>query len=182
VRRRSIAALSVLALVCVACTPYRLVGSSRQGLATIAIVALENDSVEPGVELVVTRALRQGFLRRGTARLVSEPDRADFVIRGSVLPLKTVSTSYSTVALAIEYTVRMELEIELETADGAVIRIGRDSLAESELYLASADVEAARKNRNEALQRIADVLAARVHDSLDLYFEDRDEVSSEGPS
>jgi hypothetical protein len=76
----------------------------------------------------------------------------------------------------------MELEIELETADGAVIRIGRDSLAESELYLASADVEAARKNRNEALQRIADVLAARVHDSLDLYFEDRDEVSSEGPS
>jgi len=48
----------VTMLLAVACTPYHMVGASADGAATIAIVALENDSVEPGVELVVTRALR----------------------------------------------------------------------------------------------------------------------------
>jgi hypothetical protein len=139
----------------------------------MAIVTFENDSVEPGVEVVVTRAFRRGFLRRGSARLVSDPSAAEFVIHGAVKPLKTRSTSFSTVALAIEYTVVMELSIDVRTRDGEAVPVGSDSLRASELYLASADVEAARKNRQEALQRIADVLAVRVHDAFDLYMEGR---------
>jgi len=106
-------------------------------------------------------------------RLVSDPSRADLVLRGKVLPLETVSTSFSTVALALEYTVKMELALEMKTADGEVIPIDSEATRESELYLASADAEAARKNRAEALQRLADVLAVRVHDALNLYLQDR---------
>jgi hypothetical protein len=174
-----IAVLATIAFASISCSTYRLAGSGHEQQATIAIVTLENDSVEPGVEVVVTRALRQGFLRRGSARLVSDPRQAEFVIRGKVLPLDTLSTSFSTVALAIEYTVRMELKLDMEASDGEVVPIQQEALRESELYLASADVEAARKNRQEALRHIADVLAARVHDALDLYFEERAAALSE---
>jgi hypothetical protein len=166
-------ALLLIGLTWISCSTYRLAGSGAKDPVRIAIVTLENDSVEPGVEVLVTRALRQAFVRRGSARLVSDPGRADFVIRGTVLPLITLSTSFSTVALAIEYTVRMQLDLEIETAQAEVVPLQVEGLKESELYLASADVEAARKNRQEALRHIADVLASRVHDSLDLYFEDR---------
>lgn len=165
---------ALLALLALSCTPYRMVGTASERASTIAIVTLENDSVEPGVEVVVTRALRQGFQRRGATRLVSDPARADVVLRGRVLPLETRSTAFSTVALAIEYTVLMELSLEMKTADGEVVRLEREATREDELYLASADAEAARKNRREALQRIADVLAGRIHDALELYLLDRE--------
>lgn len=161
------------------CTPYRMVGTTPEGAATIAIVAFENDSVESGVEIVVTRALRQGFLRRASTRLVADPGRADLILRGKVLPLATVSTSFSPVALSIEYSVTMELALELKTASGETVAIDEDSLHESELYLASADAEATRKNRQEALQRIADVLAARIRDALDLYLGGRERIAED---
>jgi hypothetical protein len=39
-------------------------------------------------------------------------------------------------------------------------------MQDTERYLASADVEATRKNRGEAMRKMAEVLAARVHDLL----------------
>lgn len=174
--------LWIPALLLLSCTPYHMVGVASEDAATIAIVVLDNDSVEPGVEIVVTRALRRGFIRRGKTRLVSDPGGADLILRGKVLPLKTVSSSFSTGSLALEYTVSMELSLELQTAGGEIIPIDREATRESELYLASADVEAARKNRHEALQRIADVLATRIHDALDLYLEDRRLDAEEGAS
>jgi hypothetical protein len=42
------------------------------------------------------------------------------------------------------------------------------TLSETELYLASADVEITRTNRLEALRHLSDVLASRVADTLEL--------------
>ena len=39
-------------------------------------------------------------------------------------------------------------------------------MKETERYLASADIEATRKNRDEALRKVAVVLAVRIHDLL----------------
>lgn len=131
-------------------------------------MTLTNDSVEPGIELTVTRALRQAFLRRAAPRLVSDPKRADLVIRGRVLPLQTRAGSFDTIALALEYRVEVALALDVQDASGAPIRIDPAALREAELYLASADAEATRKNREEALRRIAEVLASRIHDVIGL--------------
>ena len=158
-----------LALALLACgCGYQLLRHADGAAATVAIVTLGNDSTEPGVELLVTRELRREFLRRGAPRLVSNPARADIVIRGRVQPLQTANHSFDTVALAVEFKVRMALSLDVVDADGKAVEIDRAALSESELYLASADVEAGRKNRKEALRRIADVLAGRIHDALDL--------------
>lgn len=158
---------------------YRLAGDWGSGATTVSIVTLENDSVEAGVERIVSRALRKEFGRRGGARLVGDPNAADLIIRGRVLPLYTSSNSFSTVALAVEYQVRMTLSLRVEDRAGAAIAIGPYALSETEFYLASADAEASRKNRQEALRRIADVLAARIHDAIGLHFSARPEVGAE---
>jgi hypothetical protein len=147
---------------------YRLVryDEPRPGLSSVAIRTLENDSFEPGVELLVSDALRREFLRRGAVRVLDDPDAADLVLSGAVREVRTQAGSYSSVVLALEYRVTLGLELVARSADGSLLTLDPTALTESELYLASADVEAQRKNREEALRRIAGVLAARMHETL----------------
>ena len=69
---------------------------------------------------------------------------------------------------AIEFSVSMTLELELVLPDGERgPAIDPFALRERELYLASLDVEVSRKNREEALRRLAALLAARVRIELE---------------
>ena len=175
VRSRPLQTLLVLLVLSVSSTlacGYRLLRASDAQRLTISVQTLENDSVEPGVEVTVTRALRQVFLRQPAPRLVSQEAPADLVIRGRVLPIKTRAESFDTVAMAIEYRVEMTLTLEVRDAAGRSVEIDSNALQQTELYLASADVEAARKNREEALRRIADVLAGRIRDAIGLQLAD----------
>jgi hypothetical protein len=132
----------------------------------VAIHALRNDSFEPGLDSVMNDALRREFLRRGALRVVDDPGSADLVIGGAILPVMWSSRSFSSVNFAIEYEVTLRLRLEVARADGEKIPLDATALAESELYLASPDIEVARKNREEALRRVAAALAGRVHDVL----------------
>ena len=151
------------------CSSYSWVRYERDRAArpSVAIVTLENDSAEPGVETIITDALRREVLRRGGARLVSDPAKADWVIRGAVKHAASHATSLSTVVLALERRMIVQLELRAENAEGDAIRIPHTALTETERIFASADVEVARTQRAEALRRIAGTLAVRVHDSLD---------------
>ncbi len=135
-------------------------------LQRVAIETLRNDSYEAGVEFLVTDALLREFLRRGAVRVVGDPENADLIVRGRVQPLVTVSRAFSSVALALEYQVTLDLDLTLTYRDGSDIPVPAHALSDSEVYLASADVEVTRKNRAEALRRVAAVLAERVHDTV----------------
>jgi hypothetical protein len=136
------------------------------GAGTLAIRALENETLEPGVEAVVADALRAEAVRRGDLRLVEDPEAADLVFSGAVQHLNVSPRSFSSVALALEYVVRMQLDLRVEHRDGTVIALDPRALADTETYLASADVEATRKNRRESIHRLARLLADRIYDSL----------------
>lgn len=150
------------------CSGYRFVRSS-EGLGPVqrvAIQTLQNNSYEPGLEVLVTDALRREFQRRGGATLVADPAQADLVLAGSVLELQTSARSFSSIAFALEYQVQMQISLVATRADGSAVAIDPNALFEWELYLTSADVEAERRNRDEALRRLASVLASRVRESL----------------
>lgn len=155
-------ALCVLGALACGYTPVAYPGSAADAPA-VAVALLTNDSHDPGYELVVSDALRREFARRGGLRLVQEPEAADVVISGRIQPIDTLRRSFSSVVLALEYEVRVALELRVERG-GETVEVGPGVLQERELYLASADLEAMRKNRQEALRRIAGVLATRVHD------------------
>ena len=164
--RRAWLLIPLLLLSSLACG-YRFVGGAA-GLPGVAAVVIEtptNDSFEPGLEFLVADALRRELLRRGGARLVEEREGADLIISGRVAALRARSRSQSSVYLALEYGLTLELDLEVHRADGERLPVSR-RLADTERYLASADVEAERKNRGEAVRRVASVLASRYFDRV----------------
>lgn len=162
------ALLALAVAVGAGCSGYHVVRTS-EGLGPVkrvAIQTLHNNSYEPGLEVLMTEALRREFQRRGGATLVSDPAQADLVLAGSVLQLETTVRSFSSIAFALEYQVQMQLALTATRADGSAVVVDPNALFEWELYLTSADVEAGRKNRDEALRRLAAVIASRVRESL----------------
>jgi hypothetical protein len=133
---------------------------------TVAIVGLANDTFEPGLDSLVSDALAREFMRRGGLRLLENPERADLVVSGSVAKLAVARKSFSSVALAIEYELRLGLALEIKRRDGTVVPLDAAAETESERYVASADVEVERTHREEALRRLATLLAGRVYDAL----------------
>ena len=133
---------------------------------TVAIVGLSNETFEPGLETLVSDALAREFLRRGGLRLLEKPERADLVISGAVARLTVSRKSFSSVALAIEYELRLGLELKIARRDGTLVPLDAEAQREAERYVASADVEVERTHREEALRRLATLLAGRVHDAL----------------
>lgn len=146
---------------------YRFVayGDSLGDVRSVRVETLRNDTYEPGVELVVSDALRREFLRRG-ADARAGGAAADVVLGGRVESLETEGRSFSSVVFTLEYELVLGLDLEARGPDGSEIPLGRASLRESERYLASPDVEATRKNREEAIRRVASLLAERVADAL----------------
>lgn len=159
----------ILALVLVGSGCGYQIVRYREALADarrVAIVSIENDSFEPGLDSMVADALTREFMRRGALRVVSDPAAADLLVSGRVERLQTNSRSFSSIEFALEFEVTMRLVVDVERRDGSEVPINRRALVESELYLTSADVEVSRKNREEALRRLAGILAGRFHDVL----------------
>jgi hypothetical protein len=136
------------------------------GAETLAIRALANGTLEPGVEAVVLDALRREALQRDGLRLIDDPDAADLVLSGRVRSLSVGPRSFTSVVLSVEYEVVLGLALTVERKGGEPIPIDSRAQIERDRYLASADLEAMRKNRREAIHRLAAVLADRVYDSL----------------
>ena len=143
---------------------YRLAAGDLRDVGAVAIVTPRNEAGEPGLDRIVADALRQELLRRSGARIADNPATADVVVSGRVLQVETSARALSSVVLVLEYETNVTLE--LEAARGGEVLVAATRLQESERHLASADVEAQRKNREEAVRRVASVLAARFMDLL----------------
>ena len=157
----------LVCLVALGCG-YKLIDYSQppDDLRSVSIVTLANDSYEPGIELMVADALRREFLRRGALDVIEDPGAADVVLSGRVPGVATMSRSFSSVELSLETEVVIELELLATRRDGTSFQLNGNLLKESDRYLQSADHQATLKNREEALRRVASVLAVRVHDLL----------------
>lgn len=143
---------------------YRTAGARAP---TLSLITFENDSQEVGIELLVSEALRREVLSRGGLRLVGDPDTATYTLRGRVLPVDTVGRSFTGSVRAVEYRITLKLELRIDGQDGFSLEFPRRELEASDLYLASADLEAGRKNRVEVLRRLSGILARRIHDGID---------------
>jgi hypothetical protein len=122
---------------------------------------------EPGAEFVVADALRRELLRRSGSALVEDPSHADVVVSGRVVDVRSRSRSFSSAVLAREYDLYVRVTLTAVRRDGSeLIEAPGNSFSENERYLASADIEAQRKNRDEALRRLSGLLAARFFDSV----------------
>ena len=135
--------------------------------ARLALVTLRNDAQEPWLDRIVSGALRRELGLRRRFVMVTDPKASDLVIRGRIRPLVTRSNSFSSFVAALEYRVRLTLDLEVVRASGDVVRLDSRALSETDIYLASPDIEVTRSNRLEALRHLSDILATRIADSLE---------------
>lgn len=158
---------SALAGFAAGCSGYHFVRSNEPlgSVRRVAVQTLANSSFEPGLDLLVTDALRRELRRHGLV-LVADPAQADLVLAGTVLDLHTTTRSFSSIAFSLEYQVQITVQLVATLADGKTLAIDPTALSDWELYLTSSDVQAERRNRDEALRRLAAVLASRVQESL----------------
>jgi len=164
---RAVVLLLVASSLAAGCSNYHFVRTNEPlgSVRRVAVRTLVNNSYEPGLDLLVTDALRREFRRHGLV-LVADPAQADLVLAGTVLDLHTTTRSFSSIAFSLEYQVQLTIQLAATLADGKTLPIDPTALSEWELYLTSSDVEAERRNRDEALRRLASVLASRVQESL----------------
>lgn len=131
-------------------------------------MGLRNDSPVPWLDRIMTDALRREMDARGEVVLVNDPNDAELVLRGRVLPLLVRSRSFSSFVAALEYAVTLSLDLEVVLGTGDIVRLDPTLLSETEVYLASADIETTRTHQLEALRRLSDLLASRIADSIEL--------------
>lgn len=143
-------------------------GRSSAPATRLAVLQIENDSPEPWLDRIVADALRREVGARAGFELVGDPAQAELWLRGRIRPLVTVSSSFSTFVAALEYAVTLQLDLEVVRDSGTVVALDPATLSETELYLASEDIEITRTNRLEALRHLSDVIASRVADSIEL--------------
>lgn len=136
---------------------------------TLDVTTFENDSLQPGIELMLGSALRSEFARPGLVRGVVKAASPDYTLEGQVKSVTTSSRTLTPQIRAIEFTVVVRIEpVLVRNADGEKLKLDRLSRSADEVYLASFDLEISRKNREEALRRIAAVLADRIYDDVEV--------------
>lgn len=136
---------------------------------TIAISTFENDSLEPGIELMLGNALINEFARPGRVQGTEKSADPDYTLTGSIKAVSTSSRTLTTNIRAIEFTVVVRIDpVLVRNSDGKKLKLDRLSRSADEVYLASFNQEISRKNREEALRRIAAVLADRIYDDVEV--------------
>ncbi len=132
-------------------------------------MTFENDTLEPGIEFMLGSALLSEFARPGRVRVVEKSASPDYTLKGSVKSVRTSSRTLTTQIRAIEFTVVVGIDpVLVRNEDGRKLKLDRLSRSADEVYLASFNLEISRKNREEALRRIAAVLADRIYDDVEV--------------
>ncbi len=163
---RGFVALATASLLALSGCGYKLVGgrSGLEGIDSVSVQTPRNESSMPGLELMVADALRRELLRRGAAEVTERPS-ADLLVTGHVRRISR-PRGFSSVVLALEYEVTLQLDLRATRSSGDELTIDARALRETDRFLASADIEAMRKNEEEALRRLSTLLAGRFCDAL----------------
>jgi outer membrane lipopolysaccharide assembly protein LptE/RlpB len=145
---------------------YTLVGrgSLPKHITKIAIPIFENNTLEKGVEDVITQAVIDVYIRGGKVRVVSESE-ADAVLRGTVRSYnasEALTYNERNEVSSYELTVAVDIELQDLTTDEILWRT--DNLVADTDFAGGPDVDLTteQENKAEALQELSTDLAERI--------------------
>jgi outer membrane lipopolysaccharide assembly protein LptE/RlpB len=145
---------------------YTLVGqgSLPDHIETIAIPIFENDTLEAGVEDIITQALIEVYVKGGKVRLVSD-DEADAILRGTVRSYNSdEAADYNDQNEISSYKLIVAVDVELEDLINDKIIWKAENLSEEVDFEGGPEVTIPTQQENEenALQQLAEELADRI--------------------
>ncbi|QBG47980.1 hypothetical protein EGM51_11435 [Verrucomicrobia bacterium S94] len=154
------------ALLLSGCMGYQLGGATHEGIDTVAIASVINNTSEPAIEIQVTHAMRNRLQFDGRVQLVNQAEHADAVLEITLTKYDMKPIAYKTEegkrTTPDLYRLRITGEAELRnTATGEVISKSR-TYGESTFTFTS-DLTTSKRN---ALPPAADEIAKFILDDL----------------
>lgn len=161
---------AVLMFTLVACGYRPLTGGAVFGpdVRTIEVEAFENESTAPGLEQQVADAMVEEFARRAWLEPVLQGQVAnpDLVMSGLLRTANVRSNSYSPGGLALEERIEVHFDVSVKRSASGQVVYRHPGFSVGEVFLSSADPMVYASNKEQALRRVASLIAERVHDEL----------------
>lgn len=151
------AALAFLVLLSTGCG-YHTAGKANllpSDLRTLAVPAFVNQTQTYKIEQLLTAAVVQEFSTRTTYRVVTQPDSADAVLRGTVLTTSTTPLTYdSKTGRAASVLVIVSMSVSLKDKQGKVL-YQNPSYVFREQYQVSQELSSFFEEDSPAFQRLS---------------------------
>ena len=151
------AALAVLVLLSTGCG-YHTAGKANllpSDLRTLAVPAFVNQTQTYKIEQLLTAAVVQEFSTRTTYRVVTQPDSADAVLRGTVLTTSITPLTYdSKTGRAASVLVIVSMSVSLKDKQGKVL-YQNPSYVFREQYQVSQELSSFFEEDSPAFQRLS---------------------------
>lgn len=144
---------------------YRVADSARelpQGVARLYVETVENKTLEPFVEDLMTNALVKELGRRQGVQVVSGRTLAQAVLSGRILGYSNGVVAYNPQDEEAEYRVTINYEAELRRLEDGTL-LWRGQLSEDEEYLANTDKLLQEDAENRAQAIVCDRLAEKLY-------------------
>ena len=142
---------------------YQMVGKETHvppGLNSLAVPTFKNQTFEPGIEVPFTQGFLKEFIRDRRVNVVDRKG-ADSVLEGVIKSFIIYSVSYDKSGFALEYEVRVTLDLTLKKSTGEVLWEEKN-FSETRWFRASSDVLTNEANKAVALQQIGRYSAERI--------------------
>ena len=145
---------------------YTLVGQGNlpEHIETIAIPVFENETLQEGVEQIVTNFVIEEFVKGGKVRLVSN-DKADAIMLGVVKTYKNKeAVTFNEINEVSSYRVTVTVDVQLQDLVKDTILWEQTGLEENADYAGGEDVGLSEEkdNENEALYQLAEEMAQKI--------------------
>jgi hypothetical protein len=160
--------LAAFVLAAVAGCGYTIGGSLPSHIRTVGVPVFGNQTAEPGVEGLITRAIVEAFSTNGRLRVVA-PSDADSVLQGEVADYQVYSIAFDPRANVRQYRLVVKLNVRFrdvrdnrvlfevagleERADFRVAASVADTISLEETALRTAAVDIARAVITAAIER-----------------------------
>jgi len=159
--------VSLACLVCVASCGYRFTGGEGppRGVEKLYIENIINKTTEPGIDVLMTGALKNEFIQKYRGTLTSR-EQAQAILSGTLVGIRTETVARRGTLTSLERRVFMTIDLALESKDDERIWYAKGITSSDTYQVVSGDKEASEQNKREVLGGLAEILAENSFNRL----------------
>ena len=160
----------VVSLICLASLVscgYRFTGSDGppRGVEKLYIEIIVNKTTEPGIDILITDALKNEFIQKYRGTLMPR-QKAQAVLSGTLVGIRTETVARRGTLTSLERRVFMTIDLALKSTESERLWYAKGITSSDTYQVISGDKEASEQNKREVLRDLADILAENSFNRL----------------
>ena len=139
---------------------YHFAGSEGppRGVEKLYIQRIENKTTEPGIDILITNALKNEFIQKYRGTLIDR-DRATAVLSGTLLGIRTETVARRGALTSLERRIFMTMDLTLKTSGSERLWFAKGITSSDTYTVVSGDKEASEQNKRAVLEKLAQRIA-----------------------